>query len=287
MKRLLTKPLAVSKRRRGELFDATLVLRRSSLRTLVHLQRSSLPLAQRRVFLAQRRAAVYRTKRALKRRMRRVRPKTRFRYFGVFGKRRRRVERRDRLQLMRFVAASRRRAALRCKARRFSMRRVVTALRVQRPFVSVSTQLLCPRGAVTAVRRARLIRATTARREARAGQRQQLEYSLAATAAITRPFRKRKATISAAPSKRNAPASFTAKHQELPRAKKSRKGFMRAPLKALSHPLPHPFRNRFRVTSGGALPFQRTLQRRKPLFVGRAPAQARLSVLSSRGARKR
>lgn len=68
--------------------------------------------AVRRVFIAQRKIRAARSLRALRRR-RRVRPRKRRRYAGKFGKRRRRLERRDKVQIARLLARRQPRAALR------------------------------------------------------------------------------------------------------------------------------------------------------------------------------
>ena len=73
-------------------------------------------IAIRRIFVAQRRILTSRAQRALRRR-RRVRPRKRRRYMGKFGKRRRRLERRDKVQFTRFLARGRSRTALRPRVR--------------------------------------------------------------------------------------------------------------------------------------------------------------------------
>lgn len=155
------------KRKRIKFLTETIASRRFSLRGRVHLQRSGLSSAQRRVFLAQRRVYTYRTRRGLKRRVRRVRPKTRFRYFGIFGKRRRRAERRDRLQLMRLATASRRRAALRYRARLAQAAAVASVFRARCASIGASTYLSSALRAAAAVRRVRLRRTTAVYREHR------------------------------------------------------------------------------------------------------------------------
>jgi len=94
-------------------------LRGTRKRTCSRLVRSrslAQRIAIRRIFVAQRRILASRSQRALRRR-RRVRPRKRRRYMGKFGKRRRRLERRDKVQFARFLARGRSRAALRRRAR--------------------------------------------------------------------------------------------------------------------------------------------------------------------------
>lgn len=112
----------------------------------------SLDIARRRIFLAQRRSVTTQLRRAARRRARRVNPRKRRRYSGKFGKRRRRIERRDNIQLARRVACSRPRAAL----RRGGRHAVIVATNVQRGYyarnVTVLRHLLSPEPAPAAYR---------------------------------------------------------------------------------------------------------------------------------------
>lgn len=91
--------------------------------------------AVRRVFIAQRKILIARSQRALRRR-RRVRPRKRRRYAGKFGKRRRRLERRDKVQFTRFLARRQSRTALRRHVRRGLV--TVSALRRQLRYTRVA-----------------------------------------------------------------------------------------------------------------------------------------------------
>jgi len=90
--------------------------RKQTCSRLVRSRSLAQRIAIRRVFVAQRRILTSRAQRALRRR-RRVRPRKRRRYAGKFGKRRRRLERRDKVQFTRFLARGRSRTALRRRVR--------------------------------------------------------------------------------------------------------------------------------------------------------------------------
>ena len=74
--------------------------------------------ALRRVRVAQRAISHAKAQRVLRKRRKRLRLRTRFRYRGLFGKRRRRVERRDRALIFRHVTKATRKRAVRAHTRR-------------------------------------------------------------------------------------------------------------------------------------------------------------------------
>lgn len=260
--------------------------RRLILRARAHLHRSALFSARRRVFLAQRNARAYRIKRALKRRVRRVRPKTRFRYFGVFGKRRRRVERRDRLQLMRLVVASRKRSTLRQRTRLLRARAGTATLRAHRALTAVSAQLPCVAGRAFGTLRIRLARVTAAQRLYRASRRRQRSYLLTDVTAVVRAQRKKKTTTAPAAPKFSTAGSPSIQLREPLRKQNARKGGIRPLLKRQQRPLSRALRSGYGTPSGITLPFQRALHRAKPLFIGRPPVLFKRVVEPPQGTRK-
>jgi len=263
-------------------YVATTDARRRTLRAQAHLQRSALFSGQRRVFLAQRRIGAARKQRALKRRLRRIRPKTRFRYFGVFGKRRRRVERRDRLQLMRLAAATRRRVALRQKARTWLTKVRKGALHVQRALLCNLAQASHSASAATFTQRLRLLRGAALKRLSLVTRRYQRRRLLANTAA----YRKKTAGALPATSKPSVATNLAVGQPEAPHTQKNRKEVSRTVLRGrLSH-LTRVFRPRFGITASISLPFQRTLRRNKVLLIGRSPTGSKRVVEPPQGSRK-
>lgn len=263
-------------------YTATTDARRLALRAKVHLHRSALFSGQRRVFLAQRRNKVTRTHRALKRRLRRVRPKTKFRYFGVFGKRRRRVERRDKLQLMRLVVAVRRRVALRRKTRELRTKVRTDALRAQRTLFYTAAQAPYVAGVAASSQRLRLLREAASKRLVLVTRRYQRRRLLA----NTNVSRKKGLSTLPVTSKSNVATNLAVGGLGAPGVQKKRKEAPRAFLKGRLPPLLRVLRPRFGATAGISLPFRRSLHRTKVLFIGRSPAVSKRVVEPPQGSRK-
>jgi hypothetical protein len=262
-----------------ETYSATTDARRLALRAKVHLHRSALFLGQRRVFLAQRRNKVTRIHRALKRRLRRVRPKTKFRYFGVFGKRRRRVERRDKLQLMRLVVAARRRVAMRRRSRALRTKVRTDALRAQRSLIYTAAQAPRVAGVTTSSQRLRLLREAALKRLEFATRRSQRRRLLAnANVSRKKGLNTLPVTSKSGVATNLAVGGFG--------AQKKRKEAPRAFLKGQLSPLSRALRSRFGTTAGISLPFRRSLHRTKILFIGRSPAVSKRVVEPPQGSRK-
>ena len=265
-----------------EVFTAATEARRLALRAKVHLHRYALFSGQRRVFLAQRRSKVTSTHRALKRRLRRVRPKTKFRYFGVFGKRRRRVERRDKLQLMRLVVATRRRVAMRRKTRDLCAKLRTDALRAQRTVVYTAAQAPYVVGVTTSPQRLRLLREVASKRLALATRRYQRRRLLTGT----NVSRKKGLNTLPATSKAAVATTLAVGGLGAPSAQKKRNEAPRAYLKNQFPLLSCVFRPRFGATAGISLPFRRSLRRAKTLFIGHSPAVSKRVVEPPQGSRK-
>lgn len=263
-------------------YTATTATRRLALRAQVHLHRSALFSGQRRVFLAQRRIEFIGARRALKQRLRRVRPKTKFRYFGVFGKRRRRVERRDKFQLMRLVMAERRRAAVRDKTRGLRIKVRAAALRAQRSLIYTAAQALHAVGVITSSQRLRLLRAAASKRLENATRRYQ-RRRLLANASVS--FKKELNTLPVT-SKSSVGTILGVEGFSASSVQKKHKKASRALLKARLSTLSRALRPRFGAAAGISLPFRRSLRRVKVLFIGRSPVGSRRVVEPPQGSRK-
>jgi hypothetical protein len=260
-------------------YTATTGARRLALRAKVHLHCSAQFSGQRRVFLAQQRIAGIAPRRALKQRLRRVRPKTKFRYFGVFGKRRRRVERRDKFQLMRLVRAVHRRVAARGKTRALHLKVRTDALRAQRSLVYTAAQAPHVTGVITSSQRLRLLRAAASKRVESAARRYQRRCLLATASGS----HKKGLNTPPVTSKSSAVTNLTVWGFGV---QKSRKETSRVLLKGRLSPLLRTLRPRFGTTAGVSLPFRRSLRRAKILFIGRSPAVSKLVVEPPAGPRK-
>lgn len=218
--------------------------------------------------------------------MRRVRPKTRFRYFGIFGKRRRRAERRDRLQLMRLVAAFRKRSALGQRTRLLRARAGTATLRAHRALTAVSTQLPGVAGRAFGTLRIRLARVTTAQRLYRVRQRRQRSYLPTGAGAVVRARRKKKTATTPVASKFNTAVGPSIQLHAPLRKQNARKGGIRPLLKSQQRPLSRALLSGYGAPSGVALPFQRTLHRAKSLFIGRPPTLSKRVVEPPQGTRR-
>ena len=245
----------------------------------MHLHRSAQFSGQRRVLLVQQRIEGIAPRRAVKQRLRRVRPKTKFRYFGVFGKRRRRVERRDKFQLMRLVRAVRRRVAARGKTRALRVKVRTDVLRVQRSLVYTAAQAPHVTGVITSSQRVRLLRAAASNRVESATRRYQRQCLLA----TAHGSHKKGLNTPQVTSKSSAATNLTVRGVGV---QKTRKDASRVFLKGRPSPLLRALRPRFGVTAGISLPFRRSLRRAKILFIGRSPAISKLVVEPPAGPRK-
>ena len=280
-RRLRTLPLA--RRRRvfadDAAYTATTGARRLALRAKVHLHRSALFSGQRRVFLVQQRIGGISPRRALKQRLRRVRPKTKFRYFGVFGKRRRRVERRDKFQLMRLVRAVRRRVVVRSKTRDLRVKVRTDLLLVQRSLIYTAAQAPHVASVTTTSQRLRLLREAASKRSKIATRRYQRRCLLA----NANGSRKKGLNTPPVTSKPSAATNLAAWGFGV---QKKRKETPRVFLKGRLSPLLRALRPRFGTTAGISLPFRRRLHRAKILFIGRSPVGSRRVAEPPQGSRK-
>jgi hypothetical protein len=265
-----------------EAYTAATDARRRALRAKVHLHSSALFSGQRRVFLAQRHNEVARSRRALKRRLRRVRPKTKFRYFGVFGKRRRRVERRDKSQLMRLVVATRRRVAVRSKTRDLRTKVRTDTLRAQRSLIYTAAQAPHVAGVTTSSQLLRLLRGSASKRLEVVTRRYQ-RRRLLANASVSR---KKGLNTLPVTSKASVAVNPAVGGVSAPGVQKKHKEAHRAFLKGRLSPLSRALRPRFGAAAGISLPFRRSLRRTKTLFIGRSPAASKRVVEPPQGSRK-